>query len=770
MDQGIQQFQRGAYEKAAETFRNICDSEPLENNVFSAISLFMIVKCDFELGNYDRVVQDSRLFERTFKESRYLADVMFERGKALAMKQQYYPAFLSAIRVLSMTPDTELKEDVMEFTGDMSRYYLLPADLEMLSSLIVGEESLTYLNLLLVERNIILGDYATAEMLMQDIKIDPNTSDYVNKYKELNKYLNKSKKSEEPEINVAVVLPLTGRYSDTGNQLLEGVKYAYESYRNKFKKRINIIIVDTESNVRSGLRNLKQLLEMQNIAAIIGPLTSEMAVSMAPICEYAGVPLIAPTATEDNLIDMGTSIFQLNPEQQRRAMTIADYATDSLGFRRFAIVAPSTEYGIDISNAFMKSVEKNGAEVVYNVWYNDTPTNINDKLSELKDNAEYLPPYFNYLKGFYEAKAMGYFEIDTTDLKIDSLEVAVLDSLFLDSLAYDSLLIDSLYAITFADTLPAPPDTTFILEELWPDDPTIYEVLLFGNWFDSTRVPTDTLFNRLKKHAQNWLSSDISIEEKYNTIITDSICILLDELDNDPEKMEISYLLKEMEPIQIDSAYIGDYFFSPLIVDTLELEPYINYELIDSIKIALTKIDSIDALWLLSETDSILFPFIFPFENYGIEAVYFPIPQNHIQYIAPQWAKNRFPTYLLGDGNWYQTNLLNRYQSNIDSMIIASDYYWDSKDIELRRFSKYFTQKTDLQPNRIHIYGYESMNLLMSVIEDGGNSQREISEKLQTLKGRHGIIRRIEFSRDHPRSSIGVRLISFKKGKLKPIN
>ena len=769
VDQGVQQFQRGAYEKALITFRTAYDSKPLDENVFAAISLFMMVKCDFELGNYNRVVQDSRLFERTFKDSRYLPDVMFERGKALAMKGQYYPAMLSAIQVLSISQDEELKEDVMEFTADISRYYLLPSDLEMLSSLVVGEESLTYLKLIWAERNIIMGDYFNAEQLLQEVKSDLIIKEYINKYKELYKYLNKSKISEEPEVNIAVVLPLTGRYSDTGNQLLEGIKYSFESYRNKLTKRINIVIVDTESNVRTGLSNLKQLLDMQNISAVIGPLTSEMAVSMAPLCEYAGVPLIAPTATADNLIEMGSSIFQLNPEQQQRAMTLANYATDELGYKRFAIVAPSTEYGIEISNAFMKSVEKNGGEVIYNVWYNGTPTNINDKLSELKDDAEYLPQYFNYLDGFYESRANGYFNIDTTNLDIDSLDIAFLDSIFVDTLAYDSLLIDSLYAETIEDTLP-PPDTTFILEELWPDDESIYEVLLFGNWFDSMRVSTDTLFSRLKDHAKNWLSSDISLEEKYNTIITDSICILLDEQDNDPWKMEISYLLMEMDSIKIPADFVGDYYFQRLIIDTLALEPYINYDLVDSLKSALATIDSIDALWLLNETDTTLFPYIFPYENYGIEAVYFPVPQNHIQYIAPQWAKNRFPAYLLGDGNWYQTNLLNRYKSNIDSMIISSDYYWDSKDIELRRFSKYFSQKTDKQPNRIHIYGYESMNLLMSVIENGGNTASEISEKLKVLEGQHGIIRRIEFTPDHPRSSIGVRLIRFYKGNLKPIN
>jgi hypothetical protein len=62
------------------------------------------------------------------------------------------------------------------------------------------------------------------------------------------------------------------------------------------------------------------------------------------------------------------------------------------------------------------------------------------------------------------------------------------------------------------------------------------------------------------------------------------------------------------------------------------------------------------------------------------------------------------------------------------------------------------------------------MNLLMQIIENGGNSANEISEKLKSLEGRHGIIRRIEFTPAKPRSSSGVRLISFYKGKIEPIN
>lgn len=770
VDQAIQYYQRGAYEKAFKAFHDIYYSESPSKNVFAAISLFMLVKSDFELTNYDKVIEDSREFERVFQNSRYYPDVLFERAKALAMKKQYYPSYLSAIKILSLTEDEKLLENVMSFCSDQVRYYLEVSDLELLAPLIVNEQFLTYHKLLCADKNIMYGDFSNAERLLDEVKSKLTTIAYIEKYKELNKYFNKSKTNVDPEINIAVVLPLTGSYSRSGQQLLEGIKYAFESYRDKSKKRVNIIIVDTESNVRVGLKNLKEILDMKNIIAVIGPLTSEMAVSMAPLCEYAGVPLITPTATADNLTEMGNSIFQLNAEQQQRGKVLANYATDNLKFRRIAVVAPSTSYGIDITDAFTKTVESNGAKIVYNVWYNGIPANINTKLEELKDNAEYLPPYFNYYKGYLEAKANGFFNADSNHQ--DSISITVFDSIFVDTLVFDSTFIDSLYMLSNVEDTTIQIDSSFVLEELWPDDPTSYEIVLSNYSYDETSGNQDSIFYSLKKHAKNWLSNELTIEERYNTIITDSICILLNEIE-DPIQAEISLLLNEIDSVRIGPRYIGEFYLSKIISDTLALDPYINFILIDSLITQLAQMeakkDSIGALWLLNEIDSTLFSHIFPYENYGIDAVYFPIPQDHIKYIAPQWARNRFSAFLLGDGNWYDESILKRYKSNIDSIVIASDYYWDSRDIELRRFSRGFTQKTNINPGRIHVYGYESMLLLMKVIESGGNTSEEISDKLRNFDESIGIIRKIEFLPERPRANSGVRLISFFNGKLRAI-
>ncbi|MDZ7796858.1 MAG: penicillin-binding protein activator [Candidatus Marinimicrobia bacterium] len=361
MDRGIKEYKRGAYEKALHTFRDAYDSGPADENVYASLSLFMIIKSEYELKNYEQVVSDSRIFEQKFSDSRYLPDVLFERAKALVKMQKYSPAMISAKQALSTSTDEDLKKELIAFCEDISRYYLSPRDLEMILPLVIAREPLSFFKLLLAHRYSIAGDHSGAERLLRDVKSELYTEYLVQKYKDITTYLNKTKEAEDTEVNIAVVLPLTGRLSKTGNQLLDGIKYAYESGRDENKIRVNLIIVDTKSEIRTGLTALKETLEIQNISAVLGPLNSETAIAMAPICEYAGVPMITPTATADDLVDMGNNIFQLNPEQQQRARALADFSCDSLGYERFAVVAPTSEYGIDISDAFKRSIEKNEA-------------------------------------------------------------------------------------------------------------------------------------------------------------------------------------------------------------------------------------------------------------------------------------------------------------------------------------------------------------------------------------------------------------------------
>ncbi|MFA7194672.1 MAG: hypothetical protein WC210_02955, partial [Candidatus Neomarinimicrobiota bacterium] len=163
VDQGIRHFKRGAYDRSLQVFRDIYDSESPETNVFAAISLFMIIRSENELGNNQRVVSESRRFEKQFPSSRYLPDVRFERAKALTREQQYLPALLSAISVLSSVADEALKNDVRSFCNDLSRYYMNAGELAMIEALVPAGEAMEWFTLLRAEQALMQDDPRGAE-------------------------------------------------------------------------------------------------------------------------------------------------------------------------------------------------------------------------------------------------------------------------------------------------------------------------------------------------------------------------------------------------------------------------------------------------------------------------------------------------------------------------------------------------------------------------------------------------------------------------------
>lgn len=768
-DDGLRQYQWGAYEKALSTFETIFYGEPIDENVYASVALYMMIQCDSELKNYSRIIDNSRKFEQLFPQSRYLPDVLFHRAKALLERENPMAAMLNALSALSKTDDGNLEKSIMEFCDYTGRFYLSPQNMETLSYMLIDTKAITYLNLILADRYIAVGDFQSANNLLSNSKSNLTTLDYINKYKELTKYYQKSFTNQTKEINIAIVLPLSGKYSTHGEDLLEGIKFALENKRPKSTKRVNLVIVDTKSDVQTALIQLNNLLKMKDISAVIGPLTSDLATSMAPLCEFAGVPMISPTATSDRLTDYGDYVFQFNPSRQLRAKTIANYATDSLDYKRFGIISPTNEYGIATSTAFTQTVESNGGSIIYHLWYEGKPKSISDKLSRLKDEAEFFPPYFSFLDGFREAKANNYFDT----LKVDSLLFTADSS---DSLLSDSLILafsDSSDSIVFAledsliaDTIPQLSlDTNFVLDNRWADSFLYDSLLFYSDALSYYDFQPDSALYKFQQIVASSYAPLLTLEQRYNAIISDSLCFLKSEIDSSQLYVDLFCCLDFCELDSITS----EFNLQDFIADSSQLTPYIDMVLVDSLVLELSKMDSLDALWLLSETDSTLFPYIFPVQNYGIDAVYMPVEQEDIRYLAPQWAKYRFDTHLLGDGNWYNKDLLKRYDSNIDSMIIASDYIWNSRDLELRKFSKSFNQKLGNYPNRIHIYGFETMDIVLDIIENGSLSAEEIKTSLANYNRKDGLIRKIEFRAENPQINSGVRLINYYKKQLRTI-
>ena len=182
---------------------------------------------------------------------------------------------------------------------------------------------------------------------------------------------------------ILVLAPLSGSHSELGNYMVEGILLYADSLKNKVK----IQIANDRADPSTALAKVKQALYQDSIIAVIGPLLSASAATVAAWMseKYPQIPVITPTATDDGIAEMGKNIFQLNVSSARLAYTIADYAMNCLKISEFAIMAPLGDYGSLMADEFQRVVERKGGTIIITQNYAEGLPDYQNEFKLLRD-------------------------------------------------------------------------------------------------------------------------------------------------------------------------------------------------------------------------------------------------------------------------------------------------------------------------------------------------------------------------------------------------
>jgi ABC-type branched-subunit amino acid transport system substrate-binding protein len=136
------------------------------------------------------------------------------------------------------------------------------------------------------------------------------------------------------------------------------------------------------------------------------------------------IPLVTPTATTHGIAALGEGIFQLNVTTGTLGQKIASYAVSCLKLTQFAIVAPETEYGYQLAEAFQRTVERKGGTVLSVQYFVPGSTDMAPQFQEVRKAA---------LKAWLEKrKAEGMPEPDSKEMqKIVSDTTIPIEGVFL---------------------------------------------------------------------------------------------------------------------------------------------------------------------------------------------------------------------------------------------------------------------------------------------------------------------------------------------------
>lgn len=364
----------GNYEDARQAYQRLTWEYP--GSSFAEDAMVEILLTYYKQGNYEEVITGaSSVLENLkspgpiFKTYALLGDTYMAVESPIDAIQYYLEAQKRSTPLEQAAVDLKLKEAIAQL------------DTDDVAILLDSSEERLPMDYLLFQLGL---DYVMEEQYGVALKV---LEEFVERYPDHENVSLARSLMEEIRKNalfkrytLGCLLPLSGPYQTFGLRALKGIELAMDQFSLLGDKQsVNIIVKDTAADPDKTLQALQELNEEQ-VAAIIGPIvTAQVAAQEA---QAKGIPIITVTQ-KDNITSIGENVFRNFITPQMQVHALADYAVNSLGLSRFAILYPDENYGDTFMNLFWDQLIELGGRVVGVEAYNPEHTDFADPIKKL---------------------------------------------------------------------------------------------------------------------------------------------------------------------------------------------------------------------------------------------------------------------------------------------------------------------------------------------------------------------------------------------------
>jgi branched-chain amino acid transport system substrate-binding protein len=165
--------------------------------------------------------------------------------------------------------------------------------------------------------------------------------------------------------------PQTGGAAYLGQHQRWGAELAIDELNaagGVIERPLELAVQDNQCNPTQGAASAEQLIAIGKVSAIIGALCSSATLSIMPIIEKAGIPLIVETSTSPKITEqagVGGNIwtFRINPSDAELAVGLARYLIADGKVKKVAFAGEDTDYGRGGQAALKAVLAKEGIEV-----------------------------------------------------------------------------------------------------------------------------------------------------------------------------------------------------------------------------------------------------------------------------------------------------------------------------------------------------------------------------------------------------------------------
>ena len=172
------------------------------------------------------------------------------------------------------------------------------------------------------------------------------------------------------EVKLGVVLSESGEIAAYSASIEKGIDLAAEEVNASGEVGTLTLMKRDDGNDPEAARNhARELIDTQNVSAIVGGVSSTTAIAMAEVTNAEGVVLLSPSASSPTYSAAGMYSFRNFPSDVVEGTSIAQFARD-LGLESVAVFAVDNEYGRGLRNVFVDKFESKYRKVVGDFDFN----------------------------------------------------------------------------------------------------------------------------------------------------------------------------------------------------------------------------------------------------------------------------------------------------------------------------------------------------------------------------------------------------------------
>lgn len=198
--------------------------------------------------------------------------------------------------------------------------------------------------------------------------------------------------AQDDPIKIGLVAALSGQSAKSGEAITRGILLALDKINSEggvLGRQVELVSRDDESNPGKGLVAARELVQREQVAALIGGLDTPVSLAIVPFVNDAKTPFIGPWAAGTPITQNGAEenyVFRVSAVDEYVDEAITEYLVTEYGAKKPGMILINNPWGESNERGLTKALEKRGMETAGIEKFESNDVDVVPQLTRLREN------------------------------------------------------------------------------------------------------------------------------------------------------------------------------------------------------------------------------------------------------------------------------------------------------------------------------------------------------------------------------------------------